>query len=639
MPRPLIQPLPLDLRNQSFRRLNCEGVDFSGRDIRGCDFIKAKLKDANFSQVITGRSRKQNLVTVAGAVTGSVAGSVIGAVAITGVVTNIVAGTVTGTNATEISFLNASIGAVAIAGAVAAIVILTVILAVVFSAGSHANTGEGVTEAFTVAFAVSGAISGAFAVSRAIETFNKGQTPAAVFWSVLAVLLLLFTFLSAREAVQHLGESTGTDFRRADLQGVNFSHATLNNCNFDRANVRFVNWSYVKGDRSTIDFTSTPMQLLISRNGTNAMYIEMDLSDRHLERIDLVKANLQGTDLTRSNLQHADLRFANLTNVKAGGTDFRHANLTGSCIQNWTINGDTQFGDLICDFIYLTSDQNPQSRRPLSGSFEPGDFEKLLDHFADTLDFILRRGTDPIAFSQALNQFKQDNPESRIKAMVELDRDRVLVQATLPEGADKVKPYEAVQDNQAQLQAANERIRYLEGKTDSNKENQEYITQLIRSFPSINLIQANEMTDKSTRTQAGGDIISAGNNAGVVGKDMTGVAGRDISGTLNLNLAALKETEDPKAKELVELISQLRQAIEAPNCDLEDRFKQRALEYLDNLTKLAKDQPDNRLKQAKDNLDDLTDIAEKGSKLTNFAKEYFPAVTAAIAGIRLWFGI
>jgi uncharacterized protein YjbI with pentapeptide repeats len=278
--------LPFDLRNQSFRGLNCEGVDFSGRDIRGCDFIKAKLKDANFSQVIAGRSRKQNLVTVAGAVTGSVAGSVIGAVAITGVVTDIVAGTGTGTNATEISFLNASIGAVAIAGAVAAIVILTVVLAVVFSAGSHANTGEGVTEAFTVAFAVSGAISGAFAVSRAIETFNKGQTPAAVFWSVLAVLLLLFAFLSAREALQHLRESTGTDFRRADLQGVNFSHATLNNCNFDRANVRFVNWSHATGDRSTLDFTSPPMQLLVSRSGTNAMYVEMDLSDRNLAGIE-----------------------------------------------------------------------------------------------------------------------------------------------------------------------------------------------------------------------------------------------------------------------------------------------------------------------------------------------------------------
>jgi hypothetical protein len=82
----------------------------------------------------------------------------------------------------------------------------------------------------------------------------------------------------------------------------------------------------------------------------------------------------------------------------------------------------------------------------------------------------------------------------------------------------------------------------------------------------------------------------------------------------------------------------VREAIEAPNCDLDDRFKQRALGYLDSLTKLAKDQPEDRLKQAKENLDDLSDIAEKGSKLANFAKLYFPVVTTAIAAIRLWFG-
>lgn len=636
-----------DLRNQSFRGLNCEGVDFSGRDISGCDFIGAKLKDANFNRVIAGRSRKQNLVTVAGAVAGSVTGAVTGAVAITGVVSDIVAGTIIGTNATEILALNASIGAVAIAGAVAAIVIVTVVFAVVFSVGSHANLVDGVTEAFTVAFAVSGSISGAFAVSKAIEAFNKGQTPAAVFWSVLAVLLLLFAFLSAREALQHLRESTGTDFRVADLQGVNFSHATLNNCNFDRANVRFVNWSHVKGDRSTLDFTSARMQLLISRSGTNAMYVDMDLSDRYLERIDLVKSNLQGADLTRSNLQYADLRFANLTNVKAGGTDFRHANLTGSCIQNWTINGETQFDNLICDFIYLTPDHDPQNRRPLSGSFEPGDFEKLVGKFSNTIDFILRQGTDPIVFRQALNEVIQDRPDINLKSIERLGSEDVLIQATASEGTDKVQFYKDVLDNQAKLQSAQQEIYYLNRTVEDRDKTIDIMKQILIAAQqrpiTTNFVQQAETTgdlmpNKSNQYKSGSDInIAKGKSAINTG---TGVAaGGDISGNLNLNLAALKETEDPKAKELVELISQLRQAIEAPNSDLEDRFKQRALEYLDNLTKLAKDQPVDRLKQAKDNLDDLTDIAEKGSKLANFAKEYFPAVTAAIAGIRLWFGV
>jgi hypothetical protein len=118
---------------------------------------------------------------------------------------------------------------------------------------------------------------------------------------------------------------------------------------------------------------------------------------------------------------------------------------------------------LICDYIYLTPDQDKQNRRPLSGSFEPGDFEKLVDKFADTLDFILRRGTDPIAFTQSLNQFKQDNPEARIKAIVDLDADRVLVQATVPEGSDKVRIYE---EFYVKLQLKEQEVKYLKGVID-----------------------------------------------------------------------------------------------------------------------------------------------------------------------------
>ena len=488
--------------------------------------------------------------------------------------------------------------------------------------------------------AVVGTGTGTGALLNAIGVFGKEQLLVGLALSVATIMFFGFSLVSAALAIQEVKNATGTNFKGANLKGVDFSHATLNNCNFKDADTSHINWSHVEGARSSINFTYTRMQLLISRKGTNGIYSDLNLSDRHLAGVDLIKANLSSADLTRSNLQHADLTFANLTNVKAGGTNFRHANLTGACIQNWTINSDTQFDDLICDYIYLTPDQDRQNRRPLSGSFEPGDFEKLVDKFADTLDFILRRGTDPIAFTQALNQFKQDNPEARIKALLELDRDRVLVQATVLEGSDKVGIYAAFQDTQTKLQAANEKIRYLEGKTEANKENQEFIGQLFGSLkPDIKLIQANQMTDESSKTQAGGDIISAGsNNSGVVGKDLTGVAGRDISGTLNLNLAALRESEDPKDKELVDLIAQLRTAIEAPNCDLDDRFKQRALGYLDKLTILAKDKPQDLIKSAKDNLDDLADIADKGSKLANFAKEHLPTFTAAIAALRLWFG-
>ena len=552
MPRLAItQPLPQNLRNQSFKGMNCEGWDFAGRDIRGCDFSNAKLNGATFSKVIAGRSRKQIIINLL--------------------------------------------------------------------------------------------IAGAFAGLSAIEAFGRGQIPLGIGLSVLAIVFLGFAIISAREAVREFKNATGTNFKGADLRGVDFSHATLNNCNFSGANTSHINWSHTRGVRSDIDFTYIRMQLLISRKGTNGIYADLDFSDRHLAGIDLIKANLSGADLTRSNLEHADLTYANLTNVKAGGTNFRRANLTGACIQNWTINSDTQFDDLICDYIYLTPDQDRQNRRPLSGSFEPGDFEKLVDKFADTLDFILRRGTDPITFTQALNQFKQDNPEARIKALVELDRDRVLVQTTPSEGSDKVKLYEAFQDT-LKLQATQQENFYLQRTIEDRDKTVSMMDRLLYTSQQrpIYILQqqadtiGDTMPDNRTKYESGGDInIAKGKSA--INTGTGAAAAGNISGNITLNLAALSESEDPKDKELVDLITQLRTAIEAPDCDLDDRFKQRALGYLDNLTSLAKDKPQDLLKSAKDNLDDLSDIADKGSKLANFAKEHLPTFIAAIGALRIWF--
>jgi hypothetical protein len=139
-------------------------------------------------------------------------------------------------------------------------------------------------------------------------------------------------------------------------------------------------------------------------------------------------------------------------------------------------------------------------------------------------------------------------------------------------------------------------------------------------------------------TQAGGDInIAKGKSA--INTGTGAAAAGNISGTLNLNLNALRETEDPKAKELVDLIEQLKTAIEDPDSDLDDRYKKRAIEYLDNLAQLAKDKPEDFLKGAKDNLDDLADIADKGSKLATFAEKHLPTFMMAIGALRLWFGV
>ena len=146
------------------------------------------------------------------------------------------------------------------------------------------------------------------------------------------------------------------------------------------------------------------------------------------------------------------------------------------------------------------------------------------------------------------------------------------------------------------------------------------------------------MTDKSTQYQTGDNAnIAIGGSA--INSGTGAAAGRDISGNLNITLSDLAATEDPKNKELATLLDQIKKTIESPDCELDDRYKKRALEYLDNLANLSKEKPETRIEQAKNNLEDLADIADKGSKIATFTEKCFPTFMVAIGALKLWFGI
>ncbi len=221
---------------------------------------------------------------------------------------------------------------------------------------------------------------------NSVNSFAKGRTGVQIAHGAVALIFLAILYDLVRAIIRDFKNEVGTNFQGADLKYVNFNEAKLENCKFENAGTRHVNWSRVEGSRSDIDFTHPRSQLLISRDGQNGKYLDMDLSNQDLADVKLQNSNLSGADLTRSNLQHTNLSHANLSNVKAGSTDFRHVTLTGACIQNWAINAETRFDDVICEYIYFAPDQDAQSRRPLVGRFELGDFEKLIRPIMGTVN-------------------------------------------------------------------------------------------------------------------------------------------------------------------------------------------------------------------------------------------------------------
>ena len=187
----------------------------------------------------------------------------------------------------------------------------------------------------------------------------------------------------------------GANLSNAYFEGVNLSHANLNSTDLFGANLRGANLSNTNFWRAYL-----PAVYLEGANLSNA-----SLSHANLEGADLEGANLEGADLSYAYLEGANLRGANLSNAKIKCTllsaSLEKAILTGACIQDWRVNSETNFDDVICDYIYLKSEYENgeyvyKNRCPSdpNKNFKPGDFARLVKSSLEAVDLIFSNGID-----------------------------------------------------------------------------------------------------------------------------------------------------------------------------------------------------------------------------------------------------
>jgi hypothetical protein len=213
----IAQPLPQDLRNWSFKGMNCEGWDFSRCDIRGCDFSRAKLAGADFSNVIAGRSQEQRV----------------------------------GDIKLAILLLPVAI----ILAPVVMLLSIGWILSAEFLAASGFQPFEPMpwrdNVPFTIAIAIALTIESMFVIPNttleAMLSFERGNIQDGLAWSVASVVILIMAFVMPYQAIKRFKTEPGTNFYSADLEGASFRNATLNNCNFDVACVKDVDWTNITG--------------------------------------------------------------------------------------------------------------------------------------------------------------------------------------------------------------------------------------------------------------------------------------------------------------------------------------------------------------------------------------------------------
>ncbi len=230
----------------------------------------------------------------------------------------------------------------------------------------------------------------------------------------------------------------GTSFYDLDLIEINFAESKLANSDFRIRNFYRTSLLGVTGlDRARVnnrclDLDNPKVQQLLTQGTTidrnlNGLNLQgAYLKDGRMSDVSLIETNLTGSDLIssdlcnsnllRANLSGADLQAANLQNgilvqTDLTGANLTGANLTGACIENWNINGRTNFTDVQCDYIYRKLDDSgrPSDRYPLDRNFDPGEFASIYQDVENVVELIFKEGINWRAFAFSLQKLQIDD--------------------------------------------------------------------------------------------------------------------------------------------------------------------------------------------------------------------------------------
>jgi len=335
-----------------------------------------------------------------------------------------------------------------------------------------------------------------------------------------------------------------TNLTRVDLKGVDLQDAILQNTNLRRANLRRANLigCYFKGSNFT-------------------------------------DADLVGADLSDANFRDACLIAAKLQRVQALGTDFREATLTGAYIQDWNINFDTKLDHVNCDYIYVTGYPNfvPQARPerlPLTGTFAPGEFAKLVQQSLDTIDLIFREGLDWKAFAYSFRQVEvlHENSHMEVRSIENKGDGVVVVKVAAAQGANKAlihSDFTQMYETVSKTMAAHYEARLLDKDTQL-KDQSTYINQL------LGIVNSSQEVQRVMAEQRSGDNYYGNIKAVNFTPHGTGMGGvyNDFSNTQDLAQAAAQ---------IQALLSQLQQQGQSPEAAQQ--------QVADGLAKQAKKDP------------------------------------------------
>jgi len=291
---------------------------------------------------------------------------------------------------------------------------------------------------------------------------------------------------------------------KIDLFGANLSGANLNLANLSGANLFGANLSGADLGRANLSEADLAAANLSEANFHGTNLSEANFYGANLREANLIRANLIEANLIEVNLSGADLSGANLALATALKTNFTRTNLTGACIQDWNINQRTIFEEVICDYIYYKFDWDTktyQDRRPRdpNKTFNPGDFQRLIETARETVDLIFSDGIDWKAFLESFHglQIESENGELSIAGILKKRDGTFVIQIDAPQDTNKAELenrfYQKYNKLLQQAKHYYQKLQLTERDIQSYQRENANLTKIIESQASKPMINANNI--------------------------------------------------------------------------------------------------------------------------------------------------
>ena len=394
---------------------------------------------------------------------------------------------------------------------------------------------------------------------------------------------------------------THTDLTEADLTAVRFANAKFRQPDFTGAKNLHLTWAYAT------PLERKPVRTLM----TEGRIDDLDFSNLNLRGLSFKDLNLTGrnfyhADLSDADFSGCDLSEADLTEAMVLGARFSHAKLTGAIIENWSMDKQTQFDDVECEFVFTK--RNKEERNPPDGTFfKPGEFSKLYQEIANTVDFIAHSPDELQALLRAIDHIKQQGGDIVIQSL-ERKNESVVVRTQSSDAIDKAAIYAEVKEQMAEEMILLQQEKQL---LLQKVEMQEQQTDTLKQFLKLAIESPKIMQDNSRHYEN----ISAQNAAVNLG---------DASTVSN----HIEQVADVELKAALQALQQLLAGSHLPAID-----KQEAHKAVDDLAAISQKPQAERKSLARRSLAFLKDLQQDLSSVAELGEQYGKLLVKVMA----WF--